>query len=159
MPFDLSPCYRSWVYNTLLLQRFDFLCEGFNLLFERLIFPAAPVCEDAQRVALIARIAKGIPMQAMMMLFCRSKFFSMPSKRSLTFTFRFLTSVVSTARSVLRGAMSTLISELPGGWARKGMAMADNSIERSKIVFMGCSSSSLMSPPAKVLTVTHKYSG
>ena len=30
--------------NLLLLERFDFLCEGLNLFFERLVFYASPVC-------------------------------------------------------------------------------------------------------------------
>ena len=127
----------SRVYNPLLLQRFDFLCEGFNLLFECLIFPAALCAKMPQRVAPIARIAKGIPMQAMMMLFCLSNSFRCHQKRSLTFTLRFLTSVVSTARSVFRVAMSSLISEFSGVWARKGIATIQNRIERNKIVFMG----------------------
>ena len=30
--------------NVALLQSFDFLCEGFNLIFKSLLFSAPPVC-------------------------------------------------------------------------------------------------------------------
>ena len=137
----------SRIDDPLLFKRFDFLSKRLYFFFKGAVFSAASVCQDTpHRCTNSKKIAKGIPMQAMMMLFCRSKFFSILSNLSsmlsfLVFIYSFirfsdalislLTSSLTIKRILSRSASVSAPSE------GNTIVQEQNNIEKSSIVFIG----------------------